>query len=159
MIVVALLTTWSPISFAEQPGARDTSRPALHVDGAPRFVLGAYGLPDGFSPQDAATLGFNVVRAPADPAFWNAADAAGLSVWYPIGDLLNGSGRGDTARREALVDVVTRFARHPALLLPSTSITLRGTRSRRCADTPVPLTSLPSTSIRSFRTGSDRCTR
>lgn len=63
-----------------QPAAETLPAPFLHVRDRPVFVLGTYGLPEGFSPTDAAAMGFTVFRAPLDRAFWDEAAAAGIRV-------------------------------------------------------------------------------
>jgi len=90
----------------------------IMVDGERRFLLGAYSGPPGTSEEEKspyaalAAAGFWLVRVPLEEAALDSAHEAGLAAWLGVGALQPGS---EDSRR-ALVERLSRFKEHPALL-------------------------------------------
>jgi len=88
----------------------------LRIEGARRFVLGAYGIPGGLSPTEGleslARAGFSLVRVGADEGSLDGAHTAGLRAWVSVGAL----DPEDPTRRQAIERTVTRLRDYPALL-------------------------------------------
>ncbi len=88
----------------------------LEVNGEPVFVIGAYGLPKGFSMEDGKTMGFNLIHSSAKREEWDKAQELGLYVWSSFGSRLDFDSGNQTEKEQGVERIVKALREHPALL-------------------------------------------
>lgn len=79
----------------------------------PVFVIGAYGLPEGMSLEQAKAMGFNVING---ARLMDEAQQLGMNVWSSFGEQLDFESGDLTQKKQNIQSTVQKYKDHPALL-------------------------------------------